>query len=62
VILPPQTWPAWLGEEPTEPDALKSLLKRDDGVAGEYAGREREEQRRQLDRAGGVAPLQRQCS
>jgi putative SOS response-associated peptidase YedK len=26
VILPPETWSAWLGEEPAEPDQLKSLL------------------------------------
>jgi putative SOS response-associated peptidase YedK len=27
VILPPETWPAWLGEsEPVEHDQLKSLL------------------------------------
>jgi len=26
VILPPQAWPMWLGEEPAEPDTLKSLL------------------------------------
>jgi putative SOS response-associated peptidase YedK len=26
VILPPNTWPIWLGEEPAEPAELKSLL------------------------------------
>ena len=26
VILPPDTWPVWLGEEPAEPDQLKALL------------------------------------
>jgi putative SOS response-associated peptidase YedK len=26
VILPPETWPAWLWEETAEADALKSLL------------------------------------
>ena len=26
VILPPDTWPVWLGEEPSEPDQLKALL------------------------------------
>jgi putative SOS response-associated peptidase YedK len=26
VILPPETWSAWLGEKPAEPDELKSLL------------------------------------
>jgi putative SOS response-associated peptidase YedK len=26
VILPPNTWPRWLGEEPAEPTELKSLL------------------------------------
>jgi putative SOS response-associated peptidase YedK len=25
VILPPDAWPVWLGEEPAEPDRLKSL-------------------------------------
>jgi putative SOS response-associated peptidase YedK len=26
VILPPETWPAWLGEETTEPTQLKAML------------------------------------
>jgi putative SOS response-associated peptidase YedK len=26
VILPPETWSRWLGEEPAEPDQLKSIL------------------------------------
>src|SRR5438067_4729545 len=26
VILPPETWSTWLGEEPAEPELLKSLL------------------------------------
>jgi putative SOS response-associated peptidase YedK len=26
VILPAETWPPWLGEEPAEPDQLKSML------------------------------------
>jgi putative SOS response-associated peptidase YedK len=26
VVLGPDAWPAWLGEEPTEPRALKALL------------------------------------
>jgi putative SOS response-associated peptidase YedK len=26
VILPPETWPAWLGEEPAEPAELKTML------------------------------------
>ena len=26
VILPPDTWSTWLGEEPAEPDQLKALL------------------------------------
>ena len=26
VILPPETWPIWLGEEPAEPTHLKALL------------------------------------
>jgi putative SOS response-associated peptidase YedK len=26
VILPPASWPAWLGETPTDPDELKELL------------------------------------
>ena len=26
VILPPDNWPLWLGEEPAEPDQLKSML------------------------------------
>ena len=31
VILPPQTWATWLGEEEVEPDQLKSLLVPDTG-------------------------------
>ncbi len=26
VVLPPEAWPAWLGEEPAEPPQLKALL------------------------------------
>jgi putative SOS response-associated peptidase YedK len=26
VILPPEAWPAWLGEEPADADRLKALL------------------------------------
>jgi len=26
VILPPEAWPAWLSEEPTEPAQLKAML------------------------------------
>jgi putative SOS response-associated peptidase YedK len=26
VILPPEAWPAWLGEEPAEADQVKALL------------------------------------
>jgi putative SOS response-associated peptidase YedK len=26
VILPPETWPAWLGEEPAEPAELQAML------------------------------------
>jgi putative SOS response-associated peptidase YedK len=26
VILPPDTWSTWLGEEPAEPGELKSIL------------------------------------
>jgi putative SOS response-associated peptidase YedK len=26
VVLPPEAWSIWLGEEPAEPDQLKSLL------------------------------------
>ena len=26
VVLPPDVWPAWLGEEPADPAQLKSLL------------------------------------
>jgi putative SOS response-associated peptidase YedK len=29
VILAPETWSTWLGEEPAEPDELKSLLGTD---------------------------------
>jgi putative SOS response-associated peptidase YedK len=27
VILPPETWPLWLGEEPVEPEQLKAVLR-----------------------------------
>jgi putative SOS response-associated peptidase YedK len=26
VVLAPEAWPAWLGEEPADPRALKALL------------------------------------
>jgi putative SOS response-associated peptidase YedK len=35
-ILPPERWSTWLGEEPAEPDQLKSLLV---PYKGEMAGR-----------------------
>ena len=47
VILPPDRWSTWLGEEPADPDVLKSMLVSytgfDGGVAGERAGRQRQE-------------------
>ena len=48
VILRPESWPMWLGEEPPEPCALKALLapfaiRRDDLLARQRAGRKRQE-------------------
>ena len=50
VILPSETWPAWLGEEPADADQLKALLapypaEKDDHVAGRQSCRQRQEQR-----------------
>src|SRR6516162_2309392 len=45
VILGPERWPAWLGEEPTDAARLKALLAR------QHARWQRQEQRRQSDRA-----------
>jgi putative SOS response-associated peptidase YedK len=48
VILSSQSWPAWLGKEPAHPSCLKDAraipVGRDDWLAGEFAGRERQEQ------------------
>jgi putative SOS response-associated peptidase YedK len=47
VILPPQVWPVWLGEEPADAERLKALrtVSRcgNDCMAGEPARRQREE-------------------
>jgi putative SOS response-associated peptidase YedK len=49
VVLGPETWPVWLGEEPAEPRQLKSFscalsVGGHDLLAGEPAGRQRREQ------------------
>ena len=54
VILPSETWPAWLGEEPADADQLKALLapypaEKDDHVAGRQSCRQRQEQRSVAD-------------
>jgi putative SOS response-associated peptidase YedK len=49
LVLAPETWPAWLGEEPADPRPTQSRSCAlsgggDDLLAGERAGRERQEQ------------------
>ena len=49
VILKPETWPAWLGEEPVDTAELKALLaplpcRRNDLLAGQRARRQCQEQ------------------
>jgi putative SOS response-associated peptidase YedK len=56
VVLRPETWPTWLGEEPAEPSQLKAMLTpyplgRNDMLVGEPAGRQCQNQRPQPDRA-----------
>ena len=66
VILPPDTWASWLGE--TEPEeatgnrpggaakiAAGAVCRRDGGVAGQHAGRQRQEQRREPHRTDRLA-------
>jgi putative SOS response-associated peptidase YedK len=58
VILNPNKWPVWLGEEPADPHQLKELLapvsvRRDDVLAGKCSGRQCQKQRCEPDRAGG---------
>ena len=48
VVLKPEAWPVWLGEDPAEASALKALLgplpsDGDDLLARERAGRQRQE-------------------
>ena len=56
VILKPEAWPAWLGEEPADTAATQVAagalpVRRDDLLAGEPARRQRQEQRSEPDRA-----------
>jgi putative SOS response-associated peptidase YedK len=56
VVLKPEMWPAWLGEQPATVRDLKAMLapqpfRRHDLLAGEHARRERQEQRSEFDRA-----------
>ena len=56
VVLKPETWPEWLGEEPAPTSQAQGAartvsLRRDDVLAGERPGRQRQEQRPELDRA-----------
>jgi putative SOS response-associated peptidase YedK len=49
VILKPDAWPMWLGEQPAEVPQLKSLagplpFPGHDLLAGQRAGRQRQEQ------------------
>jgi putative SOS response-associated peptidase YedK len=48
VVLKPESWPVWLGEELADASELKALLApfslgRNDLLAGERAGRKRQE-------------------
>ena len=55
VILSSEAWPDWLGEEPATPFAQIPARavsgSADDGLARQFAGRKRQEQRSELDRA-----------
>jgi hypothetical protein len=55
VVLKPQAWPVWLGEEPADLPQLKALLapypSDEMMLAGERACRQRQEQRSQPNRA-----------
>ena len=55
VVLKPEAWPIWLGEEPADPTHLKALLAptlpRHDLLAGQFARRQRQKQRSVADRA-----------
>jgi putative SOS response-associated peptidase YedK len=42
-VLAPAAWRAWLGEEPADPSRALSI-RGDDVLAGERAGRQRQEQ------------------
>jgi putative SOS response-associated peptidase YedK len=49
VVLKPEGWPVWLGEEPADPRQLKAFLaplpfRRDDVLAAERTRRQRAEQ------------------
>ena len=70
VILPPEAWPVWLGEEPAAPPAAQGAAgalsgRRHDRLADQPARRQRQEQRSEPDRAarrGGINPLRRAAS
>jgi putative SOS response-associated peptidase YedK len=54
VVLSPDVWSEWLGEELADPACLKALLAPyplggDDLLAGEYSGWQRQKQRPELD-------------
>jgi putative SOS response-associated peptidase YedK len=56
VVLKPEAWPMWLGEEPADPAHLKALLaplpfRGHDLLAGHRARRQRQKQRSVADRA-----------
>jgi putative SOS response-associated peptidase YedK len=56
VVPGPEAWPVWLGEEPGGPAATQSSscalsVRGHDLLAGEHSCRQRQEQRRQPDRA-----------
>jgi hypothetical protein len=55
-VLKRDAWPLWLGEQPAELAPIKALLvpypsDGDDCVAGQFARRQRQEQRSEPDEA-----------
>jgi SOS response associated peptidase (SRAP) len=66
VVLAPEVWPVWLGEEPADPRQLKSpslavSIGGHDLLAGERARRQRQGQRSVADRTDCFAMSQQRC-
>ena len=61
VVLAPETWPTWLGEEPTQIFARPLPFRRHDRMASQSARRQCKEQRSVVDRADCLAVSERRC-